>query len=168
MAFCTKCGKQIEENSRFCPYCGASFGEPQAASPVQQKAPSESDHTAEYEQDDIKENKAISVLSYFGPLFIVPLIATPNSKFARFHANQGLVLFALELIYGCFYSFLSFLLASIFKTSLLGASVAYTLILLPFSLVWIFLLVMTVIGIVNTAKGKAQDVPCFGKFRFFK
>jgi hypothetical protein len=33
--FCTKCGKQIEDDSRFCEYCGASFAA-NNSQPVQQ------------------------------------------------------------------------------------------------------------------------------------
>ena len=43
--------------------------------------------------------KGLGVLSYFGPLFIITLIAG-NSSFTKFHANQGLVLFIIEAIVG--------------------------------------------------------------------
>lgn len=42
--------------------------------------------------DDAKANQLVSFLSYFGLLFLVPYLLRPNSRFARFHANQGLVL----------------------------------------------------------------------------
>ena len=166
MAFCTKCGKQIPENTRFCPYCGSAAGEGQPSYQQRPITPPATDHTAEYDSNDIKEHRAISVLSYLGPLFFVPLVATPNSKFARFHANQGLILFAIELVYGFLYSFLSNFIASFLITGI--STSTYKLIMLPFELVWIFPLVLTIIGIVNASKGFAKEIPCFGKFRFFK
>ncbi len=47
---------------------------------------------------DIEENKVIAALSYAWILFLVPLLGKRKSKFAQFHAKQGLVLFILELI----------------------------------------------------------------------
>lgn len=166
MAFCTKCGKELDENTKFCTGCGAPVTTQNDF--TANTAASVADHTEEYTPEEIKESKAISVLSYFGPLFFVPLVATPNSKFARFHANQGLVLFVIEFLYGIVYSVIDGLLTKIFPLSSYGFSIGYTLIILPFALAWVFLLVITIIGIVNACKGKAKDVPLFGKFRFFK
>ncbi len=44
--------------------------------------------------------RGMSVLAYIGILFLIPLLACPNSRFARYHTNQGLVLFLLELAIG--------------------------------------------------------------------
>ena len=42
--------------------------------------------------DDVRENRGISFLCYFGPLFLIPYLTRPNSDFVRFHSNQGLLL----------------------------------------------------------------------------
>ena len=47
---------------------------------------------------DIEENKILAALSYAWILFLVPLLGKRKSKFAQFHAKQGMVLFILELI----------------------------------------------------------------------
>ena len=49
-----------------------------------------------------------------------------------------------------------------------GRSIAYIVLVVLFGLVWIFLLVITILGIVNAAKGRAKELPIVGKFRFFK
>lgn len=49
---------------------------------------------------DVEANKVIAALSYVWILFLVPLLAKRDSKFAQFHAKQGLVLFIIELIAG--------------------------------------------------------------------
>jgi len=46
---------------------------------------------------DIERNKTVAALSYAWILFLVPLLGKRNSKFAQFHAKQGLVLFVVEL-----------------------------------------------------------------------
>lgn len=43
-----------------------------------------------YTPEDIEKNKTIAGLSYF--LFFLPLIACPESGYAKFHANQSLIL----------------------------------------------------------------------------
>lgn len=47
---------------------------------------------------DAKKNSGVATLSYLGILFIVPLFGNRDSKFAQFHAKQGIVLFGLEII----------------------------------------------------------------------
>ena len=47
---------------------------------------------------DVEANKAVAALSYAWILCLVPLLGKRDSKFAQFHAKQGLVLFAIELM----------------------------------------------------------------------
>ena len=42
---------------------------------------------------DVKENRFWCLLCYLGFLFIIPYLMKPNSRFVRYHANQGLILF---------------------------------------------------------------------------
>ena len=46
---------------------------------------------------DIAANKTVAALSYAWILCLVPLLGKRKSKFAQFHAKQGLILFAIEL-----------------------------------------------------------------------
>lgn len=65
--------------------------QPQSA-PVQPAVP-----LSEADKKDIEQNKGIAVLSYISLLFLVPLLMAKQSKFAQFHAKQGLVLFVAEI-----------------------------------------------------------------------
>ncbi len=47
---------------------------------------------------DIEDNRVIAAISYAWILCLVPLLAKRKSKFAQFHAKQGLVLFIGELV----------------------------------------------------------------------
>jgi uncharacterized membrane protein len=47
---------------------------------------------------DIEANKTVAALSYVWILCLVPLLGKKDSKFAQFHAKQGLVLFIIEII----------------------------------------------------------------------
>ena len=104
MAFCNQCGAQLQDGAAFCPACGAQQGATsQQAAPQQGQAgqagsgfdfkamiENTPDFTSQMDPADIEANKPMAILSYIWFLFIVPLVAAPQSKFARFHANQGL------------------------------------------------------------------------------
>mgnify|MGYP002689030352 FL=1 len=101
MAFCNKCGNQLPDGANNCPNCGAPAGNTQQNTQNAQNFVNNmmntNDTTSQFDPQDINNNKGMSVLAYIGFLFLVPLLACPNSKFARYHTNQGLVLFLLEL-----------------------------------------------------------------------
>lgn len=103
--------------------------------------------------NDIQQNKGMAVLSYFGFLFLVPLLAAPNSPYARFHVNQGLVLFILEAI-------ISAISAIIAKIPIVG-------IVIP-SLLSLILLIFSILGIINAATGKANELPLIGGIKIIK
>lgn len=44
------------------------------------------------------QNKAVAALSYIWVLFLIPLLTKKKSKYAQFHAKQGLVLFIVEIV----------------------------------------------------------------------
>ena len=103
MAFCTNCGSKIDDEARFCPDCGAPVvpGAPKAEPWEEEKKDfgtkikepkNTPDTTSEFDQNDIQSNKVMAVLAYLGILVLVPLFAARESRFARFHTNQGLIL----------------------------------------------------------------------------
>jgi len=51
----------------------------------------------EKDQKDIEANKIIAAMSYVWILCLVPLLLKRKSKFAQFHAKQGLLLFIVEI-----------------------------------------------------------------------
>ena len=98
MAFCGKCGTKYEDGAKFCPSCGAVVS---AASnqPMQQAAPRQSTPVyttpvvpgtqGQADIRDAQDNKVMAILAYFGPLVLIPIFAAKESRFARYHANQG-------------------------------------------------------------------------------
>jgi uncharacterized membrane protein len=114
------------------------------------------DSTSGIDPADIEKNKMYGGLAYF--LFFLPLVACPESKYGRFHANQGLIL----LILGVATSILINLLALVFTwrlwwlTTLLSAVLGITI------------LAIGIIGLINGFSGKAKDLPIVGKIRIIK
>ena len=107
------------------------------------------DTTSEYEESDIEATKIISLFAYLGILFLIPLLAAKDSKFARFHANQGIVLFICSLIIGV-----------ISIIPILGWIVG--------AVGGVAILILAVIGIINAVGGKAKELPLIGKYRILK
>ncbi len=118
------------------------------------------DTTAEFDQNDIAQNKAMGILAYFGPLCFIPMFAAKNSKFARFHANQGLVLFIACVAYN--------IAASIVNSIILAISWRLYFITSIISLISIVFAILAVIGIINAANGKAKELPLIGKIKLLK
>jgi len=100
---------------------------------------SASDQSQSADAKDVEKNKAITFLSYLGLLFLVPLLVAKESKFAQFHAKQGLV-----LTIGWFLGFI--------LMPLLGIGI----------LVELAIIVLSIIGLVNVAQGKMEKLPLVG------
>ncbi len=169
MAFCGKCGTKIEDGVKFCPSCGNAMvvGEQQVQQTVQkdyaaklQNLNNTADTTAEFDKQDIEQNKIMGVFAYLSWLVLIPIFAAPKSKFARFHANQGLVLAITEIVWWIAQIILTVIIYAIsyklgFITKILGlANIAF--------------FVMTIIGILNAINGKAKELPVIGKIRILK
>ena len=45
-----------------------------------------SDPEIVYDSRDVEDNKVMAILAYIWILFLVPLLAAKNSRFARYHA----------------------------------------------------------------------------------
>ena len=117
------------------------------------------DHTDEMDSADIEKNKFISCLSYLGILFFLPLVACPDSKFGRFHANQGLVLLVLSIACTIATSIISSIFSWIFLWWL-ASIITY--------LVRLALIAIAILGIFNTYNGKAKDLPFAGTLRIIR
>lgn len=105
-----------------------------------------SDSTSLYDRSDIENNRIISLVSYLWILFLLPIFLARGSKFARFHANQGLVLFICTTVFGILAGVLS-------KIPVINIIVW---------LVEILFFVITVIGILNALAGRAKELPIIG------
>lgn len=101
------------------------------------------------EKEDIEKNKVMAVLAYI--IFLIPLLAAKDSPFAKYHTNQGLVLF----------------LAAV-AINILGSIIPIIgwFIILPLGNIAI--LVLAIIGIINSAKGETKPLPVIGSINIIK
>ncbi len=159
MPFCTKCGAAVEDYVRFCASCGAPV-EPGAAQnntaqTAYNKFTNKGNTTSAYSPDDIRKNKVVAVLCYLFTLYLIHNYAVKDSPYAKFHANQGLVLCIFEFGY--------------------NVAIIIIYIIVDFSVVWMSLFlvdilfsVLLIMGIVNAATGKAKKLPLIGRITLYK
>lgn len=157
MAFCKQCGTQLEDGAKFCPMCGAN----QADNAQQQSASASRPADPNVANADIEQNKFMAVLAYIGILALIPYFAAPDSKFARYHAIQGLNLLILEAVYAVVYAILT---AIFWAISWILGSVMGTIL----GLLWIFFVVMAIFGIINACQGQSKPLPLIGEFQIIK
>lgn len=122
---------------------------------------SSSDFTGYFDQMDIENNKIISGLSYLGILFFLPLVAAPNSRFGKFHANQSLVLLIssvcvqiLSYAFSFFYNILPWSLYKLLRS-------------VP-KLLSFVILIAFIYGLVTALMGKAKEIPVIGSIKIIK
>ncbi len=98
------------------------------------------------EPTDIANNKGMAIVAYI--LFFVPLLAAKHSKFAMYHANQGLALFLTAVAVNIVSSIIP-----IIGWLLIG----------PLGNLGVF--VLAIIGILNAVGGRCKPLPLIGGFR---
>ncbi|MGL4739171.1 MAG: DUF4870 domain-containing protein [Cellulosilyticaceae bacterium] len=102
-----------------------------------------------FSEQDITQNKVYAILAYLGILFLVPLIVAKDSPYARYHTNQGVLLFLAGVIVNA--------MAIIPILGWIAAAVGN-----------IILLVFKIIGMLNAFRGEAKPLPIFGHIEIIK
>lgn len=166
MAFCTKCGTENSADAAFCSGCGTPLKEQtmnqQGTNFTEdfKKFTTTSDLTGEYTAEDISRNRVMAIFAYI--LFLIPLFAAKNSKYARFHTNQGMVI-ALSSI-------------AVSITVRITCTILNAIRLYPLStlfgalgtLISIGFIPLTVFGIIYASKGQAKELPLVNKIKILK
>jgi uncharacterized membrane protein len=101
--------------------------------------------TPTFDPGDIEKNKTMAGLAYI--IFFLPLVACPDSKFGKYHANQGLLLLILGFAGSIILSMIpiiGWLLLPIFS---------------------LFILILAIMGLVNGLGGKVKELPLIGKYK---
>ncbi len=113
-------------------------------------APYDFNFSGGWDPADIDRSRAVSMLAYLGILFFLPLVVYPDSKYGRYHANQGLVLFLFWTV---------------------GSLICRHIPLLGGFFGWIYgalMVIMLIIGMVNAYNGRAIPLPVIGRIRIIR
>ena len=117
----------------------------------EQQNSQESSSSENVGQSDVEKNKTMAILSYF--IFFLPLVTdAKDSEFAKFHANQSLVLLIFATV--------GYFVASILTVVLIG--------ILLFPVVGIMTIVFWVLGIINANNGEMKRLPLIGGIDIIK
>ena len=101
------------------------------------------------------DEKVFGILAYIGILCLVPVFAG-KSEFSKFHANQGLILFIVEVITGVLSIILGFI-------PVIGLIIGFVL--------WavdVVCIVFAIMGIVAAAQGQMKPLPLIGNIKILK
>ena len=143
MAFCGKCGTQVNDGVKFCPSCGASMIKKPAAAEAGE---------IQADPNDAEANKGMAIIAYI--LFFVPLLTgdCQKSPFVKYHTNQGLILFLCSVG--------GSIVSSIFMFIIIGAFLLFV--------VGIASAALFIIGVINVVNGRMKPLPIIGKFTLLK
>lgn len=146
MKYCVKCGAQQNDDAQFCQNCGQQVGP----------------------QKDESMVKLLSIISYISPLWLIGLLvnAYKNDTQVKFHVGQGIILTIVSAalgtaggiaggITGAIFGLISEELGLFFGWVIGAAAGAASIYL-------------TVMGIINAATGKLNQLPFVGKYAFYK
>ena len=111
------------------------------------------DLSSMYDVQDIESNKAIAGIAYFGILFWLPLVAAPKSEYAKFHANQAMVLFIASIV-------ASIASGIIGLIPIIGTIAGFAISIAVFA--------MFVLGLYNGFTGKVRKLPFIGDITIIK
>ena len=111
------------------------------------------DETREFDPRDIQKNRMIALVSYIWIGCLVPLFAAKDSKFARYHANQGIVLAIVETL-------LIAILRVLSRIPILG--IVFTIVRV---VAIIAAVVFSLLGIMNAYSGRAKQLPFIGAYK---
>lgn len=147
--YCINCGRPIEPNHSYCAVCGAY------------QHPNKTEVNEEGSKFLRDNEKALAIISYIGVLSLVSYFVAPkDSRYARFHAVQGLNLFIIECIYGVAQGIVSRVFNRIW---FLESTVSIAL-----SIVGVGILILAILGIVHASKGEMVELPVLNSLKIVK
>lgn len=109
-----------------------------------------------YDPEDVRKNSGIAMLSYLSWAVLIPILFARESPFARFHANQGLILAVTETAAG-------FVLGLLRHMPLIG-----WLFRLAGSLLGVAFFLLILYGVVHALRGETKELPFLGGFRLIR
>ena len=124
---------------------------------ISAKSPSDQEEMSEA---DIGNHRAMAILAYIPILVVVPLVFGQQSRFVRYHTNQGFLLFILEVlrwgVMSVLYTGLPLLFQSHPMLSLFG---------FINGVISFLFLALAIVGILHVISGNCEELPGIGKYR---
>ena len=141
MRNCPNCNFPNPDESAFCTNCGAPLNGQPAYQPT--FVPNPYDHTGDFDEKDIKDNKLFAMCGYLFSVggILLALLAAKDSPYTMFHVRQALKFAVLNLL-----------------ITLAMGVLAFTFVVPAAGIVLlVMLLVVRFVAFVNVCKGKAIE-----------
>ena len=128
------------------------------------------DYSHLYDINNMKQNKMLCILASLGITFWVPLVVKKECASARFYANQGLLIFIIEVICGIInYIYSGVIIGGAVRSADTGLYIhGYILVLLFTAIFFAVPVFLVVTAIQNINAGKVKDIPLVGKLRLLR
>ncbi len=107
--------------------------------------------------NDIEKNKGKAVFCYLTVLWLIPFLMWRDSRFVKFHINQGFNLLICEICLVVVDRLLGFLLGPGLLLGIWG---------FVYSIGSLILMVFVVLGIINAINGQTKKLPIIGDWNF--
>lgn len=105
--------------------------------------------------EEIESGKVMGILAYI--LFIIPLLAARENRYAMFHTEQAIVLWIVFILVYIVIWILTFIIGQISSTLACAVSIIG---ILP----WVVYLVLWIMGLLNAIGGKVKELPIIGQY----
>ena len=106
--------------------------------------------TKEHKVVDTGSSKTYAFFAYMGPLILVPFLNAKDDPFVKFHLKQGLVI-AVAWVVLAFFMYVPILMLMPLLYLLIQAA-------------FLFLTVLSIIGILNVLNGDRKELPLVGVY----
>ena len=129
----------------------------------------ETDHTADYDKEDISDSKVVGMFMYLMGLIgiLIAVLMSGDSKVTKFHVRQALKIEVANLLWTLACVGVGFALS--WLLALRGGFSAWmALMALCSGTVIIGVLVIRILAFVNICKGKVKEAPLVCKLKFLK
>lgn len=120
------------------------------------------DDSKKFTKKEIEEGKLMALISYIGILALIPYFADKTNKYVKYHALNGMNLFILELIVSASIGLIYGVFAGI------NGWFVFSFIKIPFALVELFFVLISIVGIINVCNEEAKELPLIGKLRLIR
>ena len=135
---------------------GPGIDNPDSTKPVDLKGMLGKPESLEVSAEDADTNRIFGILAYISFFCLVPIVVAKDSPFAKYHANQGLVLFLAEV-------------AVFIVTAALVFLPLFGIIIYFVHLAFLFVFLgLAILGIINAAQGKCVPLPVIGGIKLLK
>lgn len=113
----------------------------------------ESKRNLQFTPEEIEDGKVMAILAWI--IWLIPLLAARDKRYAMFHTEQALVLFIAFILIYIGISIITYIIGMISSTL---ACIVTILGIIP----WILYIIFWIIGLISAIQGKTTPIPIIG------